>query len=48
MIDPHAAPLVVLGQGENQVRLELPRVDSTGMQGWFNHLAAALGYGGGR
>lgn len=48
VIDPHAAPLVVLGQGENQVRLDLPRVDSTGMQGWFNHLAAALGYGGGR
>lgn len=48
VIDSHAAPLVVLGQGESQVRLDLPRVDSTGMQGWFKHLAAALGYGGAR
>ncbi len=48
VIDPHAAPLVIRGQGDSQVRLELPRTDYTGMQGFFRDLGKALGYGGGR
>lgn len=45
VIDPHAAPLVVLGPGgEYQTRVELPRVDSTGMKAWFDEVARALGY----
>lgn len=48
VIDPHAAPLVVLGQGESQVRLNLPLPDYSGMQGFIRHLGTALGYGGGR
>lgn len=44
VIDPNAAPLVILGQGEYGVKVELPRVDSTGMKSWFNEVAKALGY----
>jgi hypothetical protein len=52
VIDSHAAPLVVLGPGgDYRVKVELPRVDSTGIQSWFKEVAAALGYpstGGGQ
>lgn len=47
VIDPHAAPLVVLGQGDSQVRIDLPKPDYSGMQGFFRKLGRAMGYGGG-
>ncbi len=44
VIDPHAAPLVVLGQGDSQVRIDLPKPDYSGMQGFFRKLGRAMGY----
>ena len=47
VIDPHAAPLVVLGQGDTKVLVDLPKPDYTGMQGFFRDLGRAMGYGNG-
>lgn len=44
VVDSHAAPLVVLGQGDAKVVIDLPKPDYASMQSFFRHLGGALGY----